>query len=252
MRIVIASDLHANLEALAVLPRSYDQLWVLGDLVNYGPNPAEVVDFARRNATLVVRGNHDHAIGFGEDPRCHGRFQDLAEGMRDFTQEQLRGTDREFLRSLPLQVEVEIEGTCFYLCHAIPSDPLFGYAPPRCKELWTAECSRMSSQALLVGHTHIPFVEKFGECLVVNPGSVGLPSNSSGLGAYALWEDGRFSSCWTAYELEKTLEKVEALPVAEGIRSDLVTLFRRGELPSEKSAPDRTKSVASKSEARRR
>jgi len=167
MRIVIASDLHANLEALKVLPRDYDQLWVLGDLVTYGPNPAEVVDFVRRNATLVLRGNHDHAIGYGEDPRCYGRFQDLAEGMREFTQEQLRGTDREFLRSLPLhiEVEVEVEGTRFYLCHAIPSDPLFGYAPPRFKELWGAECGCISANCLLVGHSHIPFAEKYGDCL---------------------------------------------------------------------------------------
>jgi predicted phosphodiesterase len=40
MKICIISDLHANLEALAALPDDYDELWVLGDLVNYGPNPA--------------------------------------------------------------------------------------------------------------------------------------------------------------------------------------------------------------------
>jgi predicted phosphodiesterase len=74
MRIGIVSDLHGNLEARSSLPEQFDELWVLGDLVNYGPNPAEVVDFVRAKASLAVRGNHDHAIGFGEDARCSARF----------------------------------------------------------------------------------------------------------------------------------------------------------------------------------
>ncbi len=43
MRICIISDLHANIEALSALPRNYDELWVLGDLVNYGPDPAATI-----------------------------------------------------------------------------------------------------------------------------------------------------------------------------------------------------------------
>ncbi len=37
------SDVHAKLEALSALAESGDELWVLGDLVKYGPNPREVV-----------------------------------------------------------------------------------------------------------------------------------------------------------------------------------------------------------------
>jgi predicted phosphodiesterase len=50
MKIFIISDLHANLEALSALPPDYNELWVLGDLVNYGPNPAEIIDFVRSHA----------------------------------------------------------------------------------------------------------------------------------------------------------------------------------------------------------
>ena len=57
MKVLIVSDIHANLEALqTVLAESHDELWVLGDLVNYGPNPGEVVDLIRMNASLVVQG----------------------------------------------------------------------------------------------------------------------------------------------------------------------------------------------------
>ena len=53
MRVLIVSDLHANLEAIGALPSDFDRLWVLGDLVNYGPNPAEVIEFVREKAAIV-------------------------------------------------------------------------------------------------------------------------------------------------------------------------------------------------------
>lgn len=43
MRILIISDLHGNAQAVGVLPKDYDELWVLGDLVNYGPDPAQTI-----------------------------------------------------------------------------------------------------------------------------------------------------------------------------------------------------------------
>ena len=234
VKIVIISDLHANAEALAVIPDDYDQLWVLGDLVNYGPNPREVVEFVRDQASQVVRGNHDHAVAYGDDPRCGGRFRELAEATRRFTENRLAPADRGYLGGLPLQVELQIDQTRFWLCHALPSDPLFGYAPgdsPR----WRQECERLHADILLVGHTHTPFLKKFGHCLVVNPGSLGQPKIRNGLASYAVWEDGNLSLRQTAYALEITVAKVEAMPVEEGIRKDLVTLLRTGHLPESAS-----------------
>ena len=230
MRIVIASDLHANEEALAVLPQDYDELWILGDLVNYGPNPREVVNYVRNQASQVVRGNHDHAVGCGEDPRCYGRFRELAEATGQFTQTRLTPGEQQYLRDLPLQLELQVGQTRFWLCHAIPSDPLFGYATAK-SDLWQEECERLPADILLVGHTHAPFVEKVGHCLVVNPGSLGQPNNRTGLACYAMWEDGLVSLCQTAYLVETTVAKVQAMPVSEGVRSDLVALLRTGRLP---------------------
>jgi hypothetical protein len=85
MRICLISDLHANLEALRALPGGYDELWVLGDLVNYGPDPAAVIDFVRSRASLVIRGNHDHSVGFAADCGCSPRFRAMAEATRDYT-----------------------------------------------------------------------------------------------------------------------------------------------------------------------
>jgi hypothetical protein len=61
MKIAIISDIHGNFDALSALPESYDELWVLGDLVNYGPEPGAVIDHIKSNAAVIVRGNHDHS-----------------------------------------------------------------------------------------------------------------------------------------------------------------------------------------------
>jgi hypothetical protein len=70
VKILIISFVHGNTEALSSVTESYDELWVLGDLVNYGPDPAGAIRSLRQRATLIVRGNHDHAVGYDVDPRC--------------------------------------------------------------------------------------------------------------------------------------------------------------------------------------
>ncbi len=65
MRILIISDIHANLTALeAVLAEAgeIDAAWCLGDLVGYGPDPNECVEVVRNLPNLeCLIGNHDAA-----------------------------------------------------------------------------------------------------------------------------------------------------------------------------------------------
>ena len=70
MRIAIISDVHANLAALESIGEPYDLLLCLGDLVDYGPQPREAIHWVRERALKVIRGNHDHALGYAVDCRC--------------------------------------------------------------------------------------------------------------------------------------------------------------------------------------
>ncbi|HXJ83248.1 MAG TPA: metallophosphoesterase, partial [Candidatus Methylomirabilis sp.] len=81
MRILVISDLHANWPALeaVVSTESFDRLFVIGDLVSYGPHPQEVVEFVQNRADLVVRGNHDNALALAVDCRCAPSSKPLAE-----------------------------------------------------------------------------------------------------------------------------------------------------------------------------
>src|ERR1017187_3173462 len=202
MKLLIVSDIHANLEALqAVLAESHDELWVLGDLVNYGPNPSEVVDLVCRNASVVVQGNHDYAVGGGSDPQCSSAFREMARAMQNYTEPLLNADRRAFLRSLPRTAARTIDGCRFFLCHATPTEPLFQYCPAE-PARWASEIAALQTDIVLTGHTHFPLMTSLGELQTVNPGGVGPPKHVAPLACYALWEARRLSLQSRPYPVE--------------------------------------------------
>jgi putative phosphoesterase len=231
MKIVIISDLHANCEALSALPETYDELWVLGDIVNYGPQPKETVEFVRNNASVTVRGNHDHAVGYDTDSRCTPAYAGMAEETRQFSLSALSNSDKEFLRNLPLSVVTQRNETRFYLCHAMPSDPLYGYCP-RDSEQWEQEALRVQADFILVGHTHTPFIRQAGGKTIVNPGSLGQPKTGGTEACYAVWQNHSFELKSFPYPIEATITKIRSMPVSKEVQDSLIAVLRSGgELP---------------------
>lgn len=228
MRIVIISDIHGNAESLSILPDHYDELWVLGDLVNYGPEPGAVVDFVRSHAAVVVRGNHDDAAGCNRDPHCSPPYRQTAKETMDYTRSVLSQDQVDYLASLPLTAERTVAGRKFLLCHAAPSDPLYKYVPAN-SPLWTDELKLVSADVLLVGHTHTPFVQAIGRRMIVNPGSLGQPKTGNTRACYAIWEDGAILQS-AGYELDKTLSKVDQMPVSPQVRDHLKAVLLSGGL----------------------
>lgn len=231
MKILLISDVHGNAEALNALDESYDELWVLGDLVTYGPEPTEVVQQLRRHASLIVRGNHDHAVGHNVDPRCSPPFRAMAEATRQLAMKTLPDDDKRFLRDLPLKASVERDGRRFFLCHATPSDPLFAYCPPE-SPAWRQESASVDADIILVGHTHLPFVKRFGSRTVVNPGSLGQPKEGGPDASYALWQDGEVTLHKVPYPVDRTIAKIRALSLPAGIANALEDLLRTGNPPT--------------------
>lgn len=95
MKIAMISDVHANLAALEAAMEDIrlhdpDEIVCLGDTVGYGPQPAECLDIVRRECSLVLMGNHEHAVLYGAE-----QFTPLAQTAIDWTARTLR--DRETL-----------------------------------------------------------------------------------------------------------------------------------------------------------
>jgi len=126
MRVLILSDLHANLPATeAVLAHAAQDGWdtalVLGDLVGYGADPAAVIDVVRGLHNLtVIRGNHDKVAAGIEDPID---FNTVARQAAEWTIDQLDEDHAEYLRGLPRgPLTVENLGIAAAICHGAPFD----------------------------------------------------------------------------------------------------------------------------------
>jgi diadenosine tetraphosphatase ApaH/serine/threonine PP2A family protein phosphatase len=158
MRYAIFSDIHANLEALeAVLAKidelaqeqPIDQLWFLGDLVGYGPDPNECILKLRERTDVIIAGNHDWAAVGKIDLED---FSAAARISAEWTANQLTEEHRAFLTNLPERLE---NGECT-LVHGSPYGPLWEYLTT--EVLAERSFQYFSSRYCLVGHTHVPVI----------------------------------------------------------------------------------------------
>src|SRR5262249_25198677 len=123
MRILLVADIHGNWPALqAVACEPHDLCLCLGDLVDYGLDPAPCVDWVRRHAAQVVRGTHAH--GAAKNVLVNGRagFKYLTGVTRTLTRERLAETDLRYLSRLPVSRPLTVDTSRYLLVHASPRD----------------------------------------------------------------------------------------------------------------------------------
>jgi putative phosphoesterase len=229
MKIVIVADIHGNFDALQALSEDYDELWVLGDLVDYGPQPAEVVAHVIERASLIVQGNHDNAVAHDDDSKWSQRYRALSEATRRYTSSVLTEAHKAYLRGLPEQVQAERDGTTFHLLHATPANPLWGRWPAN-EEEWDAELAGITADVLLCGHTHVPVLRRLGSKTLLNPGSIGQPRTGGSAASFAVWQDGAFELKTYTYPVHETVRKLMGLPLSSEIASELVAILQTGKV----------------------
>lgn len=233
MKALVVSDIHANwpaLEAVAAAEPDADAVFCLGDLVDYGPFPHDVIRWVRARATLTVRGNHDHAVATREACQSSPRFRHASEVTRELMWQALDPDEIAFLSSLPLRANLLFDGRRIALVHAAPEDPLYRYVPPDDEgAAWDREARGVPADLLLTGHTHLPLARRSaGGVLVVNPGSVGQPKDGDPRAAYAVIDDGRVEHRRAAYDVERTVAGLESAALPADVVAFLVRVLREG------------------------
>jgi putative phosphoesterase len=230
MRILLLADIHANWPALkAIDTEPFDVCLVLGDLVDYGLEPAPCIDWVRRRATHAVRGNHDHCVAQLVKVQGKAGFKYLSGVTRSLTQERLSSDDRRFLGALPVTRRLVLEHTRFLLVHATPRDPLDEYVMNDL-EAWERRLQDVDAQVICVGHTHYPYTLEVGDKLVINPGSVGQPRDNDPRASYAIIENGRVELKRVEYAVEDTVRTVLESSLPEPAKALLAEVFRTGGL----------------------
>lgn len=238
MKILLLSDIHGNIDALMALEEDLrrreerpDLVLVLGDLVDYGPAPGEVIAWVRSHAHHVVRGNHDHAMATGADCQSSPAFKELSVVTRELFRPRLDTTSLEFLKTLPSRLSVSIDGRLAWMVHATPRNPLFEYLGPEAPdEAWAAALGTLAEDSAYVflGHTHLPFVKHIGKTVVVNPGSLGQPKDGNPRGCYAVIDDGRVDLRRVRYDVERAVSQLWDVGLDARHAQKLAEILRAG------------------------
>lgn len=187
MKIAVISDIHGNMEALeAVLNDIKDiaceKIFMLGDYAMAGPDPKQTVDkissFQFNNNVSIIQGNTDYMIA-NYTSEIYNSIKEKAPVMAEALRNDvmlLNPIQKNFLKSLPIQLQVEIEGVKILLVHGSPRRNNEDIHPDLTIEQVEEMLKDVVADVILCGHTHIPCgYQTSTKKSVVNVGSVGRP-----------------------------------------------------------------------------
>ncbi len=240
-RRAIISDIHGNLEALtAVLAdidsQNVDDIFCLGDVIGYGPNPRECIDRCR-SFGLTLLGNHDNGALFDPDGFSSGAEKAIFWTRRQLEDRTIEGAaDRwDFLAKLPRTWRED----SFMFVHGSPRSPLNEYVFP--EDVYnTRKIERIFgfiNQYCFQGHTHVPgvFTENCRfyspqeisnqytlneQKVMVNVGSVGQPRDGDPRSSYVIVDGNNLEFRRIDYDPEITREKILNEPGLDNFLGD--------------------------------
>ena len=242
-RIALLSDIHANLHALeAVLAEiagtDIDGIVFLGDIVGYGPFPAECVKIVRESGGTCVLGNHDEfTIAAHRQPdfipstaeaRSNPVWAGILHAVKCLDDDAI-----EWLESLPLFEDVPGGLVAHAALHdsepwpylldaddALPTleiladcRPHIGFFGHTHRQEWFSLPGKPQPERLAEGRFHVP-----DDCVcAVVVGSVGQPRTGDNRAAWTLWDsDARtFEFRRTAYPFRKTAKAIHEAGLPE-------------------------------------
>jgi predicted phosphodiesterase len=230
--IALISDIHANMPALQAVLRDIDSLgtveriYCLGDVIGYGPQPQECLDLVTQRCSLILMGNHEHAVLYGSFG-----FHPAAKRAIDWTRETLKAIPSQvqrkalwyLLENLPVRHEI---GDVL-LVHGSPRDPVMEYVLE--SDLWEgSDPTKMDEifssfpRLCFVGHTHRPGVFTEDRCFLpsadlpsgydvsdgnkylINIGSVGQPRDRDPRSCYTLFSGDAIYFRRVEYDIAET------------------------------------------------
>lgn len=179
--IAVISDIHGNLHALEAVLQDLDRLGpsqviVAGDLALGGPQPAECVELIRRRGYPAIRGNTDEWL------------TSAPEAITDaisWAAAQLPEDGRRYLAGLPFLWRVPHAVGDLVVVHATPWSISDVVSPDAAEAVVRRVFADTAAAAVAYGHIHIAYEREFGNKLLVNPGSVGLPFDGDQRASYA-------------------------------------------------------------------
>ena len=235
MKVALLGDIHGNLPALeAVLQHARQQrveaIWNIGDFVGYGPFPEEVVQLIRQEGALSITGNYDLKVLRFPEKEKKWRESKRPEKFLAFqwAYEHLSQSSLEYLRSLPEEIRLEVDGKHILLTHGSPAsnkEPLTPQTPrPRLQEL----AKLAQADIVICGHSHQPFNRHVDGVWFINTGTVGRPDDGDYRAGYAVLTLSGGSSEVRHYRIEYDVGRAIAAVRCFGLPESFVQMLLQG------------------------
>jgi len=207
MKLAFISDIHANLPALTAVLKDIEQqqpddIYCLGDLVNFAGWDNEVIELVRRLDITCIQGNHDEGIGYhrndfpfsyGNEAQKHFGHLSIQRVNKAISEEH-----RCYLAELPFMLQLEFR----FPFHPVKLAMVHGsvstnneYVQKDTSDAYLLEMmDSINADILLMGHTHIPyhkaiFCEEENRKIyrhAINAGSVGKSKDGNTDASYCL------------------------------------------------------------------
>jgi predicted phosphodiesterase len=153
-----------------------------GDLAAYAADPEGVATTLRAAGTPIVMGNVEESLGFAADD-CACGFEDgttcsvLAAHWYRYAEKVVSDDIKAWMRTLPRRIDFTLAGARFAVIHGGVSEINRFVFPAAPRDVKTAELDDAGTDAVIGGHSGLPFSEIVGGRLWHNPGVIGLPAN---------------------------------------------------------------------------
>ncbi len=223
MKVIIISDIHGNLEALNKVLEYIDKLEdekrvvCLGDIVGYGPDPAECFKIVKSFTDKICLGNHEDSIlDTGYDDQINKHARESIRWTRCILDEEIK----EVIKELPFSIEEE---NILYV-HASPDNPMRWRYITNARDAYSS-LIEMKHSLCFVGHSHIPGIYSYhalqrnsdkaslykDDKTIVNVGSVGQPRDGSPMLSFAVFDDDNWNVeiVRLEYDYNKTMAKIK-------------------------------------------
>jgi len=184
MKFAVVSDIHSNLHALqaaqeVIKENHVDMVVCAGDIIGYGAFPNECCEIVKRLAVHCIFGNHE-VSALTRDTIWMNPYAAKAS---KWTSDVLNQDSRDYLASIEQCAKFESSGARVAMCHgSLESVVEYVYEGDARESMLTSA----GSDILILGHTHIPYMKKFGSSLILNPGSIGQPRDGDPKGSLAV------------------------------------------------------------------
>jgi predicted phosphodiesterase len=239
IRLAALGGIYSNERALRAAladatARAVDSIWCLGDLGGFGPHPDRAIEALREARVPTLRGNYDESIG-NDRSDCGCGYSDpidnhFAQIAYDYTAARTSPAHKLWLRELPPQHRLEIEGRRLLLCHGSPrktNEFLWETTSSDAFLEWL--CETHAADVILCTHTGLPWHRALPSGRhVVNVGAIGRPANDGRAevvyAELAIGGDVSVEYRRVAYDHEALAREMEA----EGLPAEFVETIRTG------------------------